>query len=85
MTIELPQPIGDYVVGLTTTEFVYPDGAGTPRRIHVTIYYPADSTEGKPSAPYAFPELSGRGALAAGRPRDGDALLSGRSPIRPPA
>ncbi len=58
MTIELPQPIGDYVVGLTTTEFVYGDGDGTHRRIHVTIYYPADSTEGKPTAPYAFPELS---------------------------
>jgi len=58
MTIELPQPIGDHVVGLTTTEFICPDGDGAPRRIHVTLYYPADSTEGKPAAPYAFPELS---------------------------
>lgn len=58
MTIELPQPIGDYVVGLVTTEFAYPDADSAPRCIHITIYYPADSTEGKPAAPYAFPELS---------------------------
>jgi hypothetical protein len=58
MTIELPQPVGDYTVGLTTTAFAYPDGRDDPRRIHVTIYYPTDSTEGKPGAPYAFPELS---------------------------
>lgn len=57
MTVELPQPVGDLVVGITHVEFDYPFEGGV-RRIPVTIYYPADSTEGKPSAPYAFPELS---------------------------
>lgn len=57
MTIELPEPIGANVVGLTTTEYEYSSG-GSARRIHVTVYYPADSAADKPAAPYAFPELS---------------------------
>lgn len=54
MTIELPKPVGESVVGVTTAEFEYPDDQGASRRIHLTLYYPAGSSEDKPPAPYAF-------------------------------
>lgn len=59
MGIELPRPVGHHVVGLTCAEFTYRgDAEEEPRRIHATIYYPADSDAGKPRVPYSFPEVS---------------------------
>jgi predicted dienelactone hydrolase len=55
--IKLPKPIGDYVVGITHTEFTYIDADQEKREIPVTIFYPADGKEGKKSHPYGFPEL----------------------------
>lgn len=58
----LPLPIGDYVVGIKHTEFSYVGYEDEKRDISVIIYYPADSNEGKPSYPYAFPEVFGNSA-----------------------
>lgn len=54
----LPTPIGKYVVGITHMEFEYTGYENELRRIPLTIFYPADSTEGKESAPYAFSEVA---------------------------
>lgn len=60
----LPKPLGNYVVGITHMDFidysrpqVFSFETGSPgRKIPVTIFYPADSSEHKRSAPYSFPE-----------------------------
>lgn len=60
---ELPKPVGEYTVGITEMNFkdlnrkgVFPVDKGAPREIPATIFYPAESDEGKANAPYAFPE-----------------------------
>ncbi|MGF7059027.1 hypothetical protein [Brassicibacter mesophilus] len=61
---ELPKPVGTYTVGITHMDFidqarkqVFPfEETKAYREIPVTIFYPSDSTEGKNTAPYAFPE-----------------------------
>jgi len=55
--VKLPKPVGDFVVGISHTEFEYIDDEQNKRVIPVTVYYPADRKEGKKSHPYAFPEV----------------------------
>ncbi|WP_019508375.1 hypothetical protein [Pleurocapsa sp. PCC 7319] len=62
---ELPKPVGKYVVGITQLDFtdksrkkVFPfEEDNAFRKIPVTIFYPAESNQGKDSAPYSSPEL----------------------------
>ena len=62
---ELPKPVGKYLVGITQLDFtdksrkkVFPfEEDNTFREIPVTIFYPAESNEGRDSAPYSSPEL----------------------------
>lgn len=61
---ELPKPIGKYTVGITQMDFIDKsrkkvfefEEDNALREIPVTIYYPAESTEDKETAPYASPE-----------------------------
>ena len=61
---ELPKPIGEYIVGITHMDLidqsrrqVFPfEEEDAQRKVPLTIFYPADSSEGKKPAPYAFPE-----------------------------
>ncbi len=60
---ELPKPMGNYTVGITHLEFtdldrkeIFDKTKDSYREIPVTIFYPADSDEGKSSASYSTPE-----------------------------
>lgn len=61
---ELPKPVGEYLVGMIHMDFIDQSRSqvfsfeeeNAPRIIPVTIFYPADSSEGKKTAPYAFSE-----------------------------
>ena len=61
---KLPKPLGKYIVGITQLDFtdrsrtkVFPfEKDNAHRKIPVTIFYPAESNDGKDSAPYSSPE-----------------------------
>lgn len=53
----LPEPCGNYVVGLAHIEYQYTTAAGKSRTIPATAFYPADSRGGLAPAPYAIPEI----------------------------
>lgn len=57
MELELPVPVGEYLVGLTQIEFGYRSAGGEDREISVTLFYPASPADGMAPAPYAFPEV----------------------------
>lgn len=55
---KLPRPIGSYTVGRTQMDVAYTTSEGERRELTVFLFYPADGSEGKPSAEYAHPDLN---------------------------
>ena len=62
--IILPVPIGDYKVGITHSECSYHGHVGEDRKVPITIFYPADDSEGNAPYPYAFAEAFFRTEIA---------------------
>lgn len=54
---EFPKPVGSYTVGRTQMDFKYRASNNSDRELTALFFYPSDSTEGKPTAEYAFPEF----------------------------
>jgi len=54
---EFPKPAGSYTVGRTQMDFNYIAKDNSQRQLTAFFFYPSDSSEGKPTAQYAFPEL----------------------------
>ncbi len=52
-----PKTIGNYTVGRTQIDFKYVASDNSERELTAFFFYPSDSSEGKPTAEYAFPEL----------------------------
>lgn len=70
---KFPEPVGSYIVGRTSKDFKYTASDTKEREMAAHIFYPADCSDGKPEAEYAFPELpSMRAELLAklGNPAD---------------
>lgn len=53
----LPVPSGRYTVGRTQMDFKFKASDDSERELTAIFFYPADSSEGKPTAEYAFPEF----------------------------
>ncbi|SFF04156.1 Platelet-activating factor acetylhydrolase, isoform II [Paenibacillus algorifonticola] len=54
---EFPKPVGSYTVGRTQMDFKYKASDNSERELTALFFYPSDSSEGKPTAEYAFPEF----------------------------
>ncbi|WP_440108611.1 alpha/beta hydrolase [Paenibacillus sp. QZ-Y1] len=54
---EFPKPVGSYTVGRTQMDFKYKASDHSERELTALFFYPSDSSEGKPTAEYAFPEF----------------------------
>lgn len=54
---ELPKPTGEYLVGITHSEFSYKGIEEEQRKIPVTIFFPAEDKEEKERHPYAFKDI----------------------------
>ena len=54
---QFPKPVGRYTVGRTQMDFEYRASNGSERELTALFFYPSDSSEGKPTAEYAFPEF----------------------------
>lgn len=52
-----PQPIGGYTVGRTQMDFDYTASDNSKRELTAFVYYPSDSSEGKETSTYMFPEI----------------------------
>ncbi|RKD33565.1 alpha/beta hydrolase [Lacrimispora algidixylanolytica] len=52
-----PQPIGGYTVGRTQMDFDYTASDNSKRGLTAFVYYPSDSSEGKETSTYMFPEI----------------------------
>ncbi|GJI63141.1 hypothetical protein BVSY1_22970 [Bacillus velezensis] len=52
-----PEPIGGYTVGRTQLDFEYTASDHTKRELTAFVYYPSDSSEGKTTSTYMFPEV----------------------------
>ncbi|MFG3444277.1 choline esterase [Bacillus velezensis] len=52
-----PEPIGGYTVGRTQMDFEYTASDHTKRELTAFVYYPSDSSEGKTTSTYMFPEV----------------------------
>jgi predicted dienelactone hydrolase len=52
-----PKPVGSYTVGRTQMDFKYKASDDSERELTAFFFYPSDSSEGKPTAEYAFPEF----------------------------
>jgi hypothetical protein len=52
-----PQPIGGYTVGRTQMDFDYTASDNSKRELTAFVYYPSDSSEGKKTSTYMFPEV----------------------------
>lgn len=52
-----PEPIGGYTVGRTQMDFEYTASDHTKRELTAFVYYPSDSSEGKTTSAYMFPEV----------------------------
>lgn len=53
----LPEPKGDYKVGVNVKDIKYKHFDGSVREVSAMIFYPGDDTEGKESFPYSFKEV----------------------------
>ncbi|MEC0245442.1 choline esterase [Paenibacillus chitinolyticus] len=54
-----PEPIGGYTVGRTQMDFEYKASDHSKRELTAFVYYPSDSSEGKTTSMYMFPEVYG--------------------------
>lgn len=54
---EFPKPPGSYTVGRTQMDFKYKASDDSERELTALFFYPSDSSKGKPTAEYAFPEF----------------------------
>ncbi|MBT2290225.1 choline esterase [Paenibacillus albidus] len=54
---EFPKPVGSYTVGRIQMDFKYKASDDSERELTALFFYPSDSSEGKPTAEYAFPEF----------------------------
>lgn len=54
---QFPKPLGSYTVGRTQMDFTYTASDNSERELTAIIFYPSDSSEGKPLAEYAFSEF----------------------------
>ncbi|MED4779030.1 choline esterase, partial [Bacillus atrophaeus] len=52
-----PEPIGGYTVGRTQMDFEYMASDHSKRELTAFVYYPSDSSEGKTTSTYMFPEV----------------------------
>lgn len=52
-----PEPIGGYTVGRTQMDFEYTASDHSKRELTAFVYYPSDSSEGKTTSTYMFPEV----------------------------
>ncbi|MEL4009832.1 choline esterase [Bacillus velezensis] len=52
-----PEPIGGYTVGRSQMDFEYTAPDHTKRELTAFVYYPSDSSEGKTTSTYMFPEV----------------------------
>lgn len=52
-----PVPIGSYTVGRTQMDFEYTASDHSKRELTAFVYYPSDSSEGKTTSTYMFPEV----------------------------
>jgi len=52
-----PEPIGSYIVGRTQMDFEYMASDHSKRELTAFVYYPSDSSEGKATSTYMFPEI----------------------------
>lgn len=52
-----PEPIGGYTVGRTQMDFEYTASDHSKRELTAFVYYPSDSSEGKATSAYMFPEV----------------------------
>lgn len=52
-----PQPFGGYTVGRTQMDFDYTASDNSKRELTAFVYYPSDSSEGKKTSTYMFPEV----------------------------
>ncbi|KAA8786863.1 choline esterase [Paenibacillus amylolyticus] len=52
-----PEPIGGYTVGRTQMDFEYTASDNSIRELTAFVYYPSDSSEGKSTSTYMFPEV----------------------------
>ncbi|WP_427181275.1 choline esterase [Paenibacillus sp. TC-CSREp1] len=52
-----PEPIGSYTVGRTQMDFEYLASDHSKRELTAFVYYPSDSSEGKTTSTYMFPEV----------------------------
>ncbi|NQX49223.1 choline esterase [Paenibacillus tritici] len=54
-----PEPVGEYTVGRTQMDLEYTASDHSTRELTAFVYYPADSSEGKTTSAYMFPEVYG--------------------------
>lgn len=54
-----PEPIGGYTVGRTQMDLEYTASDHSKRELTAFVYYPSDSSEGKTTSTYMFPEVCG--------------------------
>lgn len=54
-----PAPVGSYIVGRTQMDLEYTASDHSTRELTAFIYYPSDSSEGKATSTYMFPEVYG--------------------------
>ncbi|MDN8588848.1 S-layer homology domain-containing protein [Paenibacillus sp. 11B] len=54
---QFPKPVGNYTVGRTQMDFTYRASDNLARDLTAIIFYPSDSSKGKPTAEYAFSEF----------------------------
>ncbi|MFC9707402.1 choline esterase [Paenibacillus sp. NPDC056933] len=52
-----PEPIGSYTVGRTQMDLEYTASDHSKRELTAFVYYPSDSSEGKATSTYMFPEV----------------------------
>ncbi|QOS77738.1 choline esterase [Paenibacillus sp. JNUCC31] len=52
-----PEPIGGYTVGRTQMDLEYTASDHSKRELTAFVYYPSDSSEGKTTSTYMFPEV----------------------------
>ncbi|WP_405113974.1 choline esterase [Paenibacillus sp. FSL K6-1217] len=52
-----PEPVGGYIAGRTQMDFEYTASDHSTRELTAFVYYPSDSSEGKTTSVYMFPEV----------------------------
>lgn len=54
-----PAPVGSYTVGRTQMDLEYMASDHSTRELTAFVFYPSDSSEGKATSSYMFPEVYG--------------------------